>query len=51
MGMSNMIPQDTTIIDEDNQAGVDASAILHFTRGMLHLSLSEMLIKENVASM
>ena len=41
-------PQDTTIIEEDNQACVYASEIPHLTRGMKHLDLAEMLIKEKV---
>ena len=44
------IPQDAIIIEEDNQACVYASEIPHLTRGMRHLDLAEMLIKENVES-
>ena len=43
-------PQDATIIEEDNQACVYASEIPHLTRGMRHLDLAEMLIKEKVES-
>ena len=43
-------PQDATIIEEDNQACVYASEIPHLTRGMKHLDLAEMLIKEKVES-
>ena len=43
-------PQDATIIEEGNQACVHASEILHLTRGMKHLDLAEMLIKEKVES-
>ena len=39
-------PQDATIIEEDNQACVYASEIPHMTRGMRHLDLAELLIKE-----
>ena len=41
-------PQDATIIEEDNQACVYASEIPHMTRGMCHLDLAELLIKEKV---
>ena len=41
-------PQDATIIEEDNQAYVYASEIPHMTRGMRHLDLAELLIKEKV---
>ena len=41
-------PQDATIIEEDNQACVNASEIPHMTRGMRHLDLAELLIKEKV---
>ena len=41
-------PQDATIIEEDNQARVYASKIPHMTRGMRHLDLAELLIKEKV---
>ena len=41
-------PQDPTIIEEDNQACVYASQVPHLTRGMNHLDLAEMLIKEKV---
>ena len=41
-------PQDATIIEEDNQACVYASDITHMTRGMRHLDLAELLIKEKV---
>ena len=41
-------PQDATIIEEDNQACVYASEIPHMTRGMRHLDLTELLIKEKV---
>ena len=41
-------PQDPTIIEEDNQACVYASQVPHLTRGMKHLDLAEMLIKEKV---
>ena len=40
--------QDATIIEEDNQACVYASQVPHLTRGMNHLDLAEMLIKEKV---
>ena len=40
-------PQDATI-EEDNQACVYASEIPHMTRGMRHLDLAELLIKEKV---
>ena len=43
-------PQDATIIEEDNQACVYSSEIPHLTRGMKHLDLAEMLIKEKVES-
>ena len=43
-------PQDTTIIEEDNQACVYASEVPHLTRGMKHLDLAEMFIKEKVES-
>ena len=43
-------PQDATIIEEDNQACVYASEIPHLTRGMRHLDLAEMSIKEKVES-
>ena len=51
-GMLNLMgfPQDATIIEEDNQAYVYASEIPHLTRGMRHLDLAEMLIKEKVES-
>ena len=51
-GMLNLMgfPQDATIIEEDNQACVYASEIPHLTRGMRHLDLSEMLIKDKVES-
>ena len=51
-GMLNLMgfPQDGTIIEEDNQACVYASEIPHLTRGMRHLDLAEMLIKEEVES-
>ena len=42
------VPQDTTIIEEDNQACVYASKVPHMTRGMKHLELAEMLIKIKV---
>ena len=38
----------STIIEEDNQACVYASEIPHMTRGMRHLDLAELLIKEKV---
>ena len=41
-------PQDAAIIEEDNQACVYASEIPHMTRGMRHLDLAELLIKEKV---
>ena len=44
------LPQDATIIEEDNQACVFASEIPHLTRGMKHLDLAEILIKEKVES-
>ena len=49
-GMLNLMgfPQDATIIEEDNQACVYASEIPHMTRGMRHLDLAELLIKEKV---
>ena len=49
-GMLNLIgfPQDATIIEEDNQACMYASEIPHMTRGMRHLDLAELLIKEKV---
>ena len=50
-GMLNNLmgfPQDATIIEEDNQACVYASEIPHMTRGMRHLDLAELLIKEKV---
>ena len=49
-GMLNLMgfPQDATIIEEDNQACVYASEILHMTRDMRHLDLAELLIKEKV---
>ena len=45
-GMLNLMgfPQDATIIEEDNQACVYA----HMMRGMRHLDLAELLIKEKV---
>ena len=43
-------PQDATIIEEDNQACVYASEIPHLTRGMKHLNLADVLIKEKVES-
>ena len=43
-------PQDATIIEEDNQACVYASEIPHMTRGMRHLDLAELLIKEKSGS-
>ena len=43
-------PQDATIIEEDNQACLYASEIPHLTRGMKHLYLAEMLIREKVES-
>ena len=51
-GMLNLMgfPQDATIIEEDNQACVYASEIPHHTRGMKHLELAKMLIKEKVES-
>ena len=51
-GMLNLtgFHQDATIIEEDNQACVYASEIPHLTRGMRHLYLAEMLIKEKVES-
>ena len=52
-GMLNLMgfPQDATIIEEDNQACVCASEIPHMTRGMRHLDLAELLIKEIVEAM
>ena len=49
-GMLNLMgfPQDATIIEEDNQARVYASEIPYMTRGMRHLDLAELLIKEKV---
>ena len=49
-GMLNVMgfPQDATIIEEDNQVCVYASEIPHTTRGMHHLDLAELLIKEKV---
>ena len=49
-GMLNLMgfPQDATIIEENNQACVYASEIPHMTRGMRHLDLAELLIKEKV---
>ena len=49
-GMLNLMgfPQDATIIEDDNQACVYASEIPHLTRGIRHLDLAEMLIKEKV---
>ena len=41
-------PQDATIFEEDNQACVYASMIPHMTRGMRHLDLAKLLIKEKV---
>ena len=41
-------PQDATIIEVDNQACVYASEIPHMTRGIRHLDLAELLIKEKV---
>ena len=41
-------PQDTTVIEEDNQACVYASEIPYMTRGMRHLDLTEMYVKEKV---
>ena len=41
-------PQDATIIEENNQACVYASEIPHMARGMRHLDLVELLIKEKV---
>ena len=51
-GMLNLIgfPQDATIIEEDNQACMYASEIPHMTRGIRHLDLAELLIKEKVDS-
>ena len=51
-GMLNLMgfPQDATIIEEDNQACVCASEIPHFTRGMRHFDLAELLINEKVES-
>ena len=43
-------PQDATVIEEDNQACVYASELPQLTRGMRHLDLAEMLIKEKVES-
>ena len=43
-------PKDATIIEKDNQACVYASEVPHLTRGMKHLDLAEMLIKEKVES-
>ena len=43
-------PQDATNIEEDNQACVYASEIPHLTRGMRHLDVAGMLIKEKVKS-
>ena len=40
--------QDATIIVEDNQTCVYAFEIPHMTRGMRHLDLAELLIKEKV---
>ena len=49
-GMLNLMgfPQDTTTIEEDNQACVYASEIPHMTRGLRHLDLTEMYVKEKV---
>jgi Reverse transcriptase (RNA-dependent DNA polymerase) len=41
--------QETTIIEEDNKACVDASKILQMTRGLRHLDISESWFKEKVA--
>ena len=51
-GMLNQMgfPQDATIIEEDNQACVYAPEIPHLTRGMKHLKLADVLIKEKVES-
>ena len=51
-GMLNLtgFPQDTTIVEEDNQACVYASERPHLSRGMRHLDLAKMLIKEKVES-
>ena len=40
------LPQDATIIEEDNQACLYASEIPHMSWGMRHLDLAELLIKE-----
>ena len=40
------VPQDATIIEEDNQACVYASEIPHMARGMRHPDLAELLIME-----
>ena len=51
-GMLNLtgFSQDATIIGEDNQACVYASERPHLTRGMRHLDLAKMSIKEKVES-
>ena len=41
--------QNTTVIEEDNKACVDASKILQMTRGLRHLPISENWFKEKVA--
>ena len=41
--------QNTTVIEEDNKACVDASKILQITRGLRHLPISENWFKEKVA--
>ena len=51
-GILNLMgfPQDATIIEEDNQACVYTSEIPHLTRGMRHLDLAKILIKDKVES-
>ena len=38
--------QETTVIEEDNKACVDASVVPHMTRGMRHIAITENFIKE-----
>ena len=41
--------QSATIIEEDNKACIDASTVIHMTKGMRHLSLTENFLKEKFA--
>ena len=41
--------QQSTVIDEDNKACVDASVVQHMTRGLRHLAITENFLEEKYA--